>query len=194
MNFYKKKWIGVILCGRRPNLYSVDKSVFHEEENKLVSHSYNLLNSVVQYIVLSVNEKQFPFYKNNYNDTEIIIDSNKLGGSLSGILSVFNAYRNFNFIVTSYKMRNITNDLLNDLIYNYNNQPGYDFYVYNKADIIEPFCGIYTAKGLENIHTLYNEGYLKTNSLIESIKLSNTLFLPIKNNFNECFKPFIETI
>ena len=136
--------------------------------------------------------EQFPFYKNKFNDTDIIIDSNKLGGSLSGILSVFNAYRSFNFIVTSYKMININNDLLNDLIYNYNTQPGYDFYVYNKAEIIEPFCGIYTAKGLENIHTLYNEGILKTNSLVDSIKQCNTLLLPIKNNFDDCFQPFIE--
>lgn len=191
MNFYKKKWIGVVLCGRKPNKNSIGKKIIYEEENELVTHSYKLLNNVVHYIVLSVSEIQFPIYKNKFNDTEIIIDSNKLGGSLSGILSVFNAYRDFNFIVTSYKMNNITKELLNDLIYNYNNLPGYDFYVYNRADRIEPFCGIYTSKGLENIHTLYNEGHLKTNSLIESIKLSNTILLPIKNNFDECFKPFV---
>ncbi len=191
MNFYRKKWIGVILCGKKPDKNHKLGSAFSNDD-ELVLQSYNLLNTVVHYIVLSVNEKQFPFYKNKFNDTEIIIDSNKIGGSLSGILSVYNAYRSFNFIVTSYKMINITNDLLNDLIYNYNNQPGYDFYVYNKDEIIEPFCGIYTAKGLENIHTLYNEGILKTNSLIDSIKQCNTLLLPIKNHFDECFEPFIE--
>ena len=187
-----KEWMGVILCGGKSNPSGLDRGMIKYKEKELVLHTYALLNSVFPNTILSVNEKQFPLYKKKFQDTELIVDSNQIRGPLSGILSVYSAYRVFNFFVLACDMVHLNPSLFKDLKSIYSKSPEYDFYVYQKNDSIEPFCGIYTSRGLEKIYNQYNQGLLKGFSIKEAILLNNTHIIPVKKELLSCFAVYEE--
>jgi molybdenum cofactor guanylyltransferase len=194
MNLYnKKEWMGVVLCGGKSSAFGVDKGLWRVSDKELVLHSYSFLHSSIPNVVLSVNDKQFALYKNKFHDLEMIVDSNQVKGPLSGILSVFSAYRNFNFIVTTSDRIRFSPQLLQDLLNQFRKNPSYDFYVFKRNNQIEPFCGIYTSRGLEKLFNLSNEGELSGLNLREVILRSHTLFISVKKEFLDSFDAYEET-
>lgn len=194
MNLYnKKEWMGVVLCGGKSSIYGVDKGLLRVADKELVLHSYSFLRSCTPNVVLSVNDKQFPLYKNKFHDLEMIVDSNQVKGPLSGILSVFSAYRIFNFIVTTYDRIHFPPQMILDLLGQFQQNPSFDFYVFMRNHQIEPFCGIYTSKGLEKIFNQSNQGDLTGLNLKEVIQRSNTLFIPPRKEFQDSFDAYEET-
>ena len=193
MNLYNKKdWMGVVLCGGKSSSFGVDKGLLRVADKELVLHCYSFLCTTIPNVVLSVNDKQFPLYKKKFNDLELIVDSIQVKGPLSGILSVFSAYRVFNFIVTTYDRIGLHQQMIKELMGQFDKNPGYDFYVYKRNDKIEPFCGLYTACGLEKVYNLYNQGVLMGKSLHEVIHMSNTMVVPIKLEYQDSFDVYEE--
>jgi molybdopterin-guanine dinucleotide biosynthesis protein A len=193
MNLYNKKdWMGVVLCGGKSSSFGVDKGLLRVADKELVLHCYSFLYTTIPNVVLSVNDKQFPLYKRKFNDLELVVDSNQVKGPLSGILSVYSAYRVFNFIVTTYDRMGLHQQMIKDLMGQFEKNPGYDFYVYKRNDKIEPFCGLYTSSGLEKVYNLYNQGVLMGKSLREVIQNSNTMVVPIKLEYQDSFDVYEE--
>jgi molybdenum cofactor guanylyltransferase len=193
MNLYNKKdWMGVVLCGGKSSSFGVDKGLVRVADKELVLHCYSFLCTTIPNVVLSVNDKQFPLYKRKFNDLELIVDSNQVKGPLSGILSVYTAYRRFNFLVTTYDRIGFHPQMIKDLMAQYEKNSSYDFYVYKRNNKIEPFCGIYTAKGLEKVYNLYNQGVLIGKDLREVIQMSNTMVVPIKMEYQDSFDVYEE--
>ncbi|MCB1143740.1 MAG: NTP transferase domain-containing protein [Leptospiraceae bacterium] len=162
--------LGVVLCGRT-------KRMNRPEELEAVEHSLNLLSQVSRECILSVDDRQFPIFKKRFQSREIIIDSQNLHGPVSGILSVYSAYRVYNLIVLSMDMLHMEIQPIRTLIQNYKAQPNYDFYVFKNGKGVEPLCGIYTSAGLKKINDSYLEGSLKSYNLKTILQESNTLIL-----------------
>lgn len=194
MNLYNKKdWMGVVLCGGKSSIYGVDKGLLRVADKELVLHSYSFLQSCIQNVVLSVNDKQFPLYKNKFHDLEMIVDSNQVKGPLSGILSVFSAYRRFNFLVTTYDRIRFSPPQIQVLLTQFQKYPTYDFYVWKGNHQIEPFCGIYTSQGLDKLYNQSNQGELIGLNLREVLQKSHTQFVPIQKEFQDSFDAYEET-
>jgi molybdopterin-guanine dinucleotide biosynthesis protein A len=193
MNLYNKKnWMGVVLCGGKSSSFGVDKGLLRVADKELVLHCYSFMCTTTPNVVLSVNDNQFPLYKRKFNDLELIVDSNQVKGPLSGILSVYSAYRVFNFIVTTYDRIGLHQQMIKDLMGHFEKNPGFDFYVYKRNDTIEPFCGLYTSSGLEKIYNQYNQGILMGMTLREVIQMSNTMVVPIKMEYKDSFDVYEE--
>ncbi len=194
MNLYnRKEWMGVVLCGGKSSLYGVDKGLLRVADKELVLHSYAYLQSCTPNVVLSVNDKQFPLYKSKFHDLEMIVDSNQAKGALSGILSVFSAYRRFNFLVTTYDRNRFLPQMIQFLQSHFQKYSSYDFYVWKRNQEIEPFCGIYTSRGLEKLYNQSNQGELIGLNLREVLQRSHTMYVPVQKEFQDSFDAYEET-
>lgn len=189
--FLTKEWMGVVLCGGKSKS-SVDRGLLKYKDKELVLHTEGILSSVLTTAVVSVNEAQFPLYKKKFQNMELIVDSNKIRGPLSGLLSVYSAFRVFNFIVLSCDMVHIQSELIKELQLKYKKDPGYDFYVYSRENLIEPYCGIYTSGGLEKLYNLYNQGSMRNSGIREAILFNRTSIYPLKKEFFPCFDGYVE--
>jgi molybdopterin-guanine dinucleotide biosynthesis protein A len=54
----------------------------------------------------------------------------------------------------------------------------------------EPLCAIYSSQGLKKINTLYAEGKLTKHSMMHVLETLNTIYLPIKKEWQSFFKNF----
>lgn len=191
--FLIKDWMGVVLCGGKPS-GAIDRGLIKFNDRELVLHTENLLSSVLPTTVVSVNEAQFPLYKKKFQNMELIMDSNKINGPLSGIMSVYSAYRVFQFIVLSCDMVFINSEMIRDLQSRIKKSPGFDFYVYSRGNSVEPFCAIYTSEGLEKIYNLYNQGSLRNTGIREAILMNRTSIQPIKEEYFDNFEVYREKV
>jgi molybdopterin-guanine dinucleotide biosynthesis protein A len=78
---------------------------------------------------------------------------------------------------------------LQNLVKTYTQQPGFDFYAYRNNGFFEPFCAIYTAKGLQSLFYKYDAPDLAHMSLQRILREGNAVSLPVTeeasfNNYN----------
>jgi molybdopterin-guanine dinucleotide biosynthesis protein A len=63
----------------------------------------------------------------------------------------------------------------------YQNNADFDFYAHKNSDFYEPFCGIYTSKGLRKVTISLAENTLAKHSFQCILNQNDTLTIPINN-------------
>jgi molybdenum cofactor guanylyltransferase len=184
----KDRWMGIVLCGGKSSCGTHDKGLFKKGGLSWVEHCAEILAKNTGNVVFSVNQKQFPTYKERFQDREIIIDSNELAGPISGILSVFSAFRIFHFLVLACDFLNMRPEILSFLQKEHKTDPGYDFYLFREEDKIYFSCGVYTNHGLEKIYELYNQGKLNHRSMKFILENGKTKYCTIPEEWKEFFQ------
>ncbi len=169
--------MGLILCGGKSK--DSQKGLREFGESNFAETISKVLSEFVEESIFSVNEIQFPEYLQRFQNSEIIIDSYKLGEPFAGVLSAYSAFRIFNFIAIPCEMVENTRELIQTLLDEYKKDPRHEFYIFKQGDKIYPYCGIYTSRGIAKIHNYYNEGQnlIPADSILESL---DTKFIPIE--------------
>jgi molybdopterin-guanine dinucleotide biosynthesis protein A len=172
--------LGVILCGGESKRMGSDKGLIEINGKTWVKHTAEKLSALNMKVVVSVNEQQVESYSRIFNVEELVIDKIQIHGPLRGLLSVHEKYPSNDILLMACDLVDMDSETIERLINEYKSQNNFDFYVY-QDEYAEPFCAIYTSRGLKPIlekATLHSLSKFSFQNVLDEGK---TLRLPIIN-------------
>jgi molybdopterin-guanine dinucleotide biosynthesis protein A len=143
-------------------------------------------------VVISVNAAQYNEYTSIFPSYHLIKDdeSLQLRGPLCAVLSIHLQYPSEDLFVLACDMPLLDPALLKELLSHYNGHPTFDAFVFKNENEPEPLCGIYKAKGLAHILTMYRSGQLSKHSMKFMLEHISSFFIPLTPDQKTSFRNF----
>jgi molybdopterin-guanine dinucleotide biosynthesis protein A len=182
--------LGIVLCGGASSRMGRDKGLLLSTSGTWADKMMDNLSKLGIKSALSVNNNQFEHYTALFPATELIKDSDLilLKGPLAAVLSVHAEYPLEDLFVTACDMPLMDTIVLKELYNNYLKDSGKDCFVFTNDEEPEPLCGIYSARGLAKIKTMYDSGQLVRHSMKFILDHLVTSLIPIPENWKIYFK------
>ncbi len=183
---------GLILSGGESKRMGCDKGLQLKDGVLWVKIMERKLIDLGLSVKISINSSQIKNYKETFADKLLIIDQLEIPGPLRGILSAHLQYPEKNWLVLACDMIDMDAPSLHHIINasEAKNETEFDFYNYRNIQFYEPFCAIYTAKGLAKVYADYQNNHLENFSMQAVFKTHQTFSLVIDekitafNNYN----------
>lgn len=158
--------LGLILCGGQSQRMGSDKGLLQLDKQNWARKAMDTLTCLKIPVKLSVNKKQQGLYTAFFSTDDLVVDNDALSlkGPLLGLLSCHLAYPHEDLFVLACDMPLMEVSLLRKL-YHISREEKAAVYVFTNDGEAEPLCGIYTAKGLSLIATLFRKGELLKHSM-----------------------------
>lgn len=170
-----KNLLGVVLCGGQSTRMGTDKGLMSIEDTQWAKHTANIMEELGIPVVLSINGSQRKNYTMLFPSEQCIADHNiHARGPLQGLLSIHQEYPTQDILLMACDMIDMDKLTLCHLINKYQSEPTFDFYVYQHKEHLEPFCGIYTSRGLLVIMNKINDNGLMNFSFQDILGKGNT--------------------
>lgn len=182
--------LGVVMCGGESSRMGKDKGLLQKNDvawAQIVSYVFQSLNIP---FVVSVNPAQQKDYSKIFESKILIPDNNlPVKGPLKGLLSIHATQPEKNLLLVACDMIEMEIATVDRLLKIYTSNPQFDFYGYQVANIIEPFCGIYSSVLLKKVIHKAQNSTLEYYSLQNVIKSGKQMILPVHehksfNNYN----------
>lgn len=169
-----------------------DKGLLKLEAKTWAQTAVDKLQELELPILLSVNQQQLQDYKAVFHSNELIIDNPGLSihGPLAGVLSIHLEHPSEDLLVLACDMPLMETGLIKELLSLYNTDKTKDAFVYAVDTEPEPLCGIYTARALSHVHSLYLDDRLPKHSMKYMLEHINTHFSSIPDDKKKCFRNF----
>jgi molybdopterin-guanine dinucleotide biosynthesis protein A len=183
---------GVVLCGGESRRMGRDKGLIQTEGIPWALIMSAKLAPWTLPVVYSINPRQQEAYGAIIPPGRLIVDALGLPGPLEGLLSVHEKLPERDLLLLACDMPDLDAATLGTLIDAYGEEAGGGaaFFVFQGETFVEPFAGIYTAKGLGPVYRLAKEGALTDFSMQSLLKRGPTKRIPVRdrgafNNYNE---------
>ena len=160
--------IGIVLCGGESKRMGKDKGLLVKDNTPWAVLIAEKLRSIGLDVAVSINEKQQEAYSAIFPETPLVVDQLSIEGPLNGLLSIHRNYPDKDILLMACDMIDMDKATLQTLIKSYANHPYHEYYVYQLNGFTQPFCAVYTAKGLANVYKAFEENRLKK-SIDESL-------------------------
>ncbi|MES2773597.1 MAG: molybdenum cofactor guanylyltransferase [Bacteroidota bacterium] len=185
-----KNLLGVVLCGGQSKRMGSDKGLMPVDDTIWAKKVGGKLSALAIPVVYSINETQYELYQQHVEPQQLIIDNAAAAGPLKGLLSVHEKFPEKNLLLMACDMLDMNKETIEETLIFYQHEPGYDFYVHQDAEFVQPFCGIYRATGLAAELAKAESHQLTKFSMQHLLNGANTKRLPIKDatafhNYNE---------
>ena len=171
------KLLGVILCGGESKRMGSDKGLLERDGNAWAKIVAEKLVSLKLPVVISINDQQRESYSRVFSSNEMIVDSIDIQGPLKGLLSVHQKFPQQDILLMACDLIDMDNHTLTYLIDQYKSRDC-DFFVYHENHA-EPFCAIYTARGLKPVLDKATDHSLLKFSFQTILNEGKTLRIPI---------------
>lgn len=170
---------GVILCGGESKRMGTDKGLLPIGTNNWATHAFGKLEQLNMPVCVSVNEKQWPAYSRFFTSAQLLMDQASAKGPLKGLLSVHLQYPGDDLLLLACDMTDMDTPTLKALMDAKTNFPGFDIYLYEREDFMEPLCAIYTSAYLKTLNQGLLTDQLPSFSMHRLIKKGRYKTLPI---------------
>jgi len=177
-----KDLLGIVLCGGESKRMGMDKGLISVEGTIWAKYVAAKLTPFNIPVLFSVNELQVPEYSKHINKSKLIIDDVDVPGPLRGLLSVHEHYPTNNLFLLACDMLDLDAHTIATIIKEYQKGSNHDFIVYQDEDYAQPFCGIYTAKGLKTVLAKAEDHTIHKFSLQKVLNEGHTKRLTIQNH------------
>jgi molybdopterin-guanine dinucleotide biosynthesis protein A len=175
-----KNLLGAILCGGESRRMGSDKGLIEQDGKTWAGLVAEKLLALQIPVVISINELQYEAYSKLFASEELIVDNLDLKGPIKGLLSVHQKYPHKDILLMACDLIDMDETTLNNLIVQYRATNEFDFFVYQE-NFAEPFCAIYTKRGLEPVLGKAQRHSLVKFSFQTILDEGNTLRIPIIN-------------
>jgi molybdenum cofactor guanylyltransferase len=176
--------IGLVLCGGQSSRMGTDKGLMGNPQ-PWVLRAMQQLNNLGLETFVSINAAQQENYRAIIANEKLITDNNNIAikGPMLGILSCFEQ-KNNDILVLACDMPFLSTAVLEILVANYQQNPNFDAYLFEKDGNVEPLCAIYTTKGLEKILDLLPPSKFSMKFFLSKLNIHT---MPIAEEFYENF-------
>lgn len=159
-----KDILGVILCGGESKRMGTDKGLIRKDEKAWVQMIADKITALGLPYVVSINERQVQDYSQLFPTQQLVIDSIQINGPLRGMLTVHQQFPGKDLLLMACDLVDMDVSVMQNILQIAGSDDTYDFFVYENKGLAEPFCGIYTSKGLKAIIKKIEEHTLSQNS------------------------------
>lgn len=156
---------GLILSGGESKRMGTDKGLLIKNNQPWVCLMGNKFFDVDLVYKVSINQSQALSYQAFFKQDDLVVDCLDIPGPLKGILTAHLKYPMNNWLVLACDMIDMDKAVIMEIIEAFKSSPGFDFYVYKNESFYEPFCGIYTAHGLQKLYSKYSNQEIENFSL-----------------------------
>lgn len=181
---------GIVLCGGQSLRMGKDKGLLiGSKKITWAQQAFSLLSKFEMEVAFSINHSQFSTYKRVFFSHTLIPDTNGLNakGPLTGILSAHLLYTKDDLMVLACDMIEMRLEVLTNLRQQYQQNPGFDAYVFKDKFMQEPLCAIYTAKGLHKLAEKLKKNQLEKFSMMYALDQMNVMYMPIVPDYKKAF-------
>ena len=180
-----EKLLGVVLCGGKSKRMGADKGLMEKDGTTWARFVGERLHALGLQVVYSINRQQLDAYGRHISEDQLIIDDVDAHGPLKGLLTVFAKYKDRDILLMACDLVEMDIETLSVLVDHYKSDSVHNFFAYHH-EFAEPFCAIYTSKGLQPILDKARKQQLTRFSFQNILDEGNTLRLPIlnRNAFN----------
>ncbi|EOR95964.1 molybdenum cofactor biosynthesis protein C [Arcticibacter svalbardensis MN12-7] len=175
--------LGVVLCGGESKRMGSDKGLLTlpGTTQTWAQQVAEILFNCNLPLVISINKTQHSSYSPIFPSEHLILDQINVRGPLNGLLSVHQAHPGKDLLLIACDMIQMDQETLNQLIAIYQENPEFDYYVYEQDKFLEPLCAIYTFKALDAIMKRLDTNELTSFALHKVISSSNYKSIPVKD-------------
>ena len=183
-----KHLLGVVVCGGESRRMGSDKGLLPIGDTIWAKQIGAKLGRLNFPIVYSINASQQKSYSRYINHDQLVVDSAMASGPLNGLLTVYQQFPANDFLVLACDMLDVEESTLR-ILYDAYVEEDFHFYSYHEKDFYQPFCTIYTAKGLKTFYSLNINGGIDQSSLQSILQAGYTRKLEVVqtssfNNYN----------
>jgi molybdenum cofactor guanylyltransferase len=184
--------IGVILCGGQSTRMGSDKGLLKLHASTWAQTAIDKITAIQLPVVLSVNKDQQEGYSSIFSAQQLITDNDSLQmkGPLCGVLSVHLQHPQEDLFILGCDMPLMEAALLKELLTCHGQHPDKDAFIYTNDGEPEPLCGVYKAKGLAHILSLYQDKQLTKHSMKYMLEHIATHSIPLPDDKKKCFRNF----
>jgi molybdopterin-guanine dinucleotide biosynthesis protein A len=179
--------IGVVLSGGLSSRMGRDKGLMVKNNLTWSEIAFNNLAALQIPVYVSVNEFQIPAYKKIFSFNNLIVDDNDLNGPLKGLISVHKQFPDKDLIVLASDMTDMDIQLLKELRLSYQQQRGFDYYIYTNETEPEPLCGVYSSQALDRIWKTHQSKKLPKHSMKYILSLGTISSSPVPSESKAYF-------
>lgn len=176
-----KDLIAAVLCGGQSKRMGTDKGLLIKGEKTWAAIAAGKLTDAGLSTVISINETQLEKYRQIFPQTPLIIDEQSINGPLNGLLTLHQNFPDKDILLMACDLIDMANNTIQNLIRHYADQQQFDFYVYEQEGFTQPFCAIYTSRGLRQVYADMEQDKLKKYSLHHQFEGKNTLYIPVSD-------------
>jgi molybdopterin-guanine dinucleotide biosynthesis protein A len=182
--------LGVVLCGGQSKRMGSDKGLLLKNGTTWSVLIAQKLKDTGLDVVVSINEKQQQAYQTIFPDTALIVDHLPIDGPLDGLLGIHRNFPERDILLMACDLIDMKPKVIQHLITAYIKSPEFEYYVYEQHGFTQPFCAIYTSKGLAQVYEAFEQSLLLKYSLHERFEAGKTLYLPVEDedsfrNYNQ---------
>lgn len=170
--------LGVVLCGGESKRMGSDKGMMKTNGIPWAALVANKLRAFTIPVVASIQSAQIEKYSELFSKGQLVIDEVGIEGPLKGLLSVHQKFPARDILLMACDLIDMDENTLGQLIDHYKTHPGFDFFAYYD-EFAEPFCAIYTSRGLSPVLAKAREHSLEKFSFQTILSEGHTMRLPI---------------
>lgn len=176
-----EKLLGVVLCGGQSRRMGSDKGLLIKDAKPWAVHTADKLKNLALQVVVSINETQQEAYQKIFPNTPLIVDHLPIDGPLDGLLSIHRNFPEKDILLMACDLIDMSSDTIKTLISSYQENPSFEYYVYQEEGFTQPFCAIYTGNALNKVYKTFEENELKKYSLHDRFESGHTMYLPVED-------------
>ena len=180
---------GLILAGGESKRAGTDKGLKLLGEETWVAVMRKKLKGLNLDSFVSVNQSQVNSYREIIQEAELIVDDAKIPGPLRGILTAHSTFPDLDWMILACDLVDMKPEVIGYLAGCFEQQNNHDFYVYQNHKFYQPFCGIYTAKGLAKLLKTYKNSNEHNYSMQHVFESFDTFAIPVSDT-NKSFKNY----
>jgi len=169
----------VVLCGGESKRMGTDKGMLPFGTDNWATLAFRKLKQLNIPVCVSINPMQLPTYSHFFSSSQLVIDQTNAKGPLKGLLSTHLQYPNDDLLLLACDMTDMDTETLKALLDARISFPGFDHYLYERDEFIEPLCAIYTSSSLKMFYHELIADSLPSFSMHKLIKKGNYKTLPL---------------
>ena len=160
-----KNLLGVVLCGGESKRMGTDKGLIVKGDKTWAQIVAGKLSDLELPVAISINERQVEDYGRLFTKDQLVTDLVNINGPLRGLLTVHQRFPLNDILLMACDLIDMDGQTIENLLHEIRSDEGYEFYVYEHHGLAEPFCGVYTSKGLSSVfnkamhHTLFRNSF-----------------------------------
>ena len=174
-----KNLLGAVLCGGQSKRMGRDKGLLMQNNKAWAVCIAEKLEQAGLEVVISINPQQETSYLEIFPSTPLLIDQLLIEGPLNGLLSIHRNFPEEDVLLMACDFIDMDQQTILHLIEAYRQQAGFEYYVYQQNGFTQPFCAVYTARGLAKISESVEQNQVRKYSLHDKLESGNTLYLPV---------------
>ncbi len=190
MHSLSSSLLGLAVCGGQSSRMGTDKGLLRCQDRSWAQVACDTLQSLHVPVYVSIHPSQQEVYLPFFPASQLLTDAVPFRGPLAAMLTAHRFAPHADWLVLACDLPDMKPDVLTVLTQSYTQNAAYEAFVYEKNGYWEPLCGLYTARILQKINDLFEQGQLPRHSMKYLLEQAHTYTIHLPENRAEVFQNY----